>query len=330
MLLSTGNNLTEIILYYDVKLCRPAKSKKGFFSLELLPDNRLKNRAKAMVETVLLYIWKATLASLVQIGIFFVPGLVLTLAVNYASTLLQRRALATIGRGWYLGLFGWLGTIIHELGHALFCVIFRHKITHMKLFDPDPETGTLGYVQHTYEPSSIYQLAGNFFIGICPILLGTALIYLFLYLLLGLNPFRFVTNTALPGLNIYSWSTMAQLLQNLWSSLTVLVTGIFSRHNFSTWQLYVYIYLTFTIGSSIILSPSDIKGAFKGLSIILAAIFIINLATVWAGDFTSNIFTWTFSYFLIFYIAMLLVVLMDIVFYILLLPFSLVSNNTSG
>ena len=95
-----------------------------------------------MIETVLLYIWEATLASLIQIGIFFVPGLVLTLIVNYASTLLQQRALRTIGRGWYLGLFGWLGTIIHELGHALFCLIFRHKITEMKLFDPGPETGT--------------------------------------------------------------------------------------------------------------------------------------------------------------------------------------------
>jgi hypothetical protein len=282
-----------------------------------------------MIETVLLYIWEATLASLIQIGIFFVPGLVLTLIVNYASTLLQQRALRTIGRGWYLGLFGWLGTIIHELGHALFCLIFRHKITEMKLFDPDPETGTLGYVQHTYETSSLYQLAGNFFIGIGPILLGTALIYLFLYLLLGLNPFKFVINNGLTGSNIYSWSTLAQLLQNLWTSLTALVTGIFSRHNFSSWQLYVYIYLTFTLGSSIILSPSDFKGAFKGLSIILAAIFIFNLATVWAGDFTSKIFSGTFNYFSIFYVAMLLVLLMDIAVYILLLLIPHTSHNTT-
>jgi hypothetical protein len=275
-----------------------------------------------MVETLLLYICKATLASLVQIGIFLVPGLVLTLFVNYASTLLQRRALLTIGRGWYLGLFGWLGTIIHELGHALFCLIFRHKITEMKLFDPDPETGTLGYVQHTYETSSLYQLAGNFFIGIGPILLGTALIYLFLYLLLGLNPFRFVTNTGLPGLNIYSWGTLTQLLQNLWASLTSLVTGMFSGHAYSTWQLYVFLYLTFTIGSSVNLSPSDFKGAFKGLSIILLVIFVFNLVTVWAGDFTSNIYIVTLSYFLIFYIAMLLVLLMDITVFVLFLLLS--------
>jgi hypothetical protein len=236
--------------------------------------------------------------------------------------LLQRRALLTIGRGWYLGLFGWLGTIIHELGHAIFCLIFRHKITKMKLFDPDPETGTLGYVQHTYEPSSLYQMAGNFFIGIGPILLGSALIYLLLYFLLGLNPFSFVINTGLSGSNIYSWSTMAQLLQNLGTSLTTLVSGIFSLNNLSSWQLYVFIYLTFTIGSSINLSPSDFKGAFKGLGIILLVIFIFNLVTVWAGDFTSNIFRFTLSYSLIFYIAMLLVWLMDIAVFILFLPLS--------
>ena len=275
-----------------------------------------------MIEAVLSYIWKATLTSLIQIGIFFVPGLILTLVVNYISTLLQRRALLTIGRGWYLGLFGWLGTIIHELGHAIFCLIFRHKITKMKLFDPDPETGTLGYVQHTYESSSLYQMAGNFFIGIGPILLGSALIYLLLYFLLGLNPFSFVINTGLSGSNIYSWSTMAHLLQNLGTSLTTLVSGIFSLNNLSSWQLYVFIYLTFTIGSSINLSPSDFKGAFKGLGIILLVIFIFNLVTVWAGDFTSNIFRFTLSYSLIFYIAMLLVWLMDIAVFILFLPLS--------
>ena len=282
-----------------------------------------------MAESILLYIWKATLASLIQIGIFFVPGLVFTLVVNYVSTLLQRRALLTIGRGWYLGLFGWLGTIIHELGHALFCIIFRHKITEMKLFDPDPETGTLGYVQHTYETSSLYQLTGNFFIGIGPILLGTALLYLFLYLLLGLNPFRFVINTVLPASNIYSWGTIANLLQTLWSSSKTLVSGIFSLHNLASWQLYVFIYLTFTIGSSIILSPSDFKGAFKGLSIILPFIFIFNLATLWAGNFTSNIFSATLSYFLIFYIAMLLVFLMDIAVFVLFYPLSKLFHRNS-
>ena len=85
-----------------------------------------------MVESILSYLWAAILASLIQICIFLIPGLVLTLIMNYVSTFVQRRALLTIGKGWYLGLFGWLGTIIHELGHAVFCLIFRHKITTLK------------------------------------------------------------------------------------------------------------------------------------------------------------------------------------------------------
>jgi hypothetical protein len=282
-----------------------------------------------MVEAVLSYLWAAILASLTQIGIFLVPGLVLTLIMNYASTLMQRRALATIGKSWFLGLFGWLGTVVHELGHAFFCLIFRHKITAMKLFDPDPETGTLGYVEHTYDSSNIYQLAGNFFIGIGPILLGTALIYILLFLLLGLNPFNFVTNVDLAMPHIYSWGILTTTIQTFWSSSTGLISEIFSGNNLSTWQLYVFIYLAFAIGSSITLSPSDIKGTLKGLSVILILVFIFNLATVWAGDLTSNIFRGTISYFLVFYISMFLILLMDIfVSFVLLLPLSLMTRHS--
>jgi hypothetical protein len=249
--------------------------------------------------------------------------------MNYASTLMQRRALATIGKSWFLGLFGWLGTVIHELGHAFFCLIFRHKITAMKLFDPDPETGTLGYVEHTYDSSNIYQLAGNFFIGIGPILLGTALIYILLFLLLGLNPFNFVTNVDLAMPHIYSWGILTTTIQTFWSSSTGLISEIFSGNNLSTWQLYVFIYLAFAIGSSITLSPSDIKGTLKGLSVILILVFIFNLATVWAGDLTSNIFKGTISYFLVFYISMFLILLMDIfVSFVLLLPLSLMTRHS--
>ena len=52
-------------------------------------------------------------------------------------------------RGVYL--VAWLGTPLHELGHALFCLIFRHKIEDIKFFKPDKVNGTLGYVYHTLE-----------------------------------------------------------------------------------------------------------------------------------------------------------------------------------
>ena len=129
--------------------------------------------------------------------------------------------------------------------------------------------------------------------------------------------------------NIYSWNVLTQILQILWTSSTSLISEIFSGNNLSTWQLYVFIYLAFAIGSSITLSPSDIKGTLKGLSVILILVFIFNLATVWAGDLTSNIFKGTISYFLVFYISMFLILLMDIfVSFVLLLPLSLMTRHS--
>ena len=244
--------------------------------------------------------------------------------MNFEAGFVERRALGTMGRGWYLGLFGWLGTSVHELGHAVFCLIFRHKITRMKLFDPDPGTGTLGYVEHSYNPANIYQLAGNFFIGIGPILLGTAVIYLVSYFLLGLHPFQNTASLQITEIQLDSWNAIGQLLQNIGTSSLSFLGSIFSWDHFATWQLYVFIYLAFAIGSSITLSPPDIKSTLIGLSVILVLIFIFNLVTVWAGDLTANIFSRTSGYFIVFYAVMFFTLLMNIaVAGLILLPLSL-------
>jgi hypothetical protein len=284
-----------------------------------------------MFESVLSYTWTAIRASLLQIGIFFVPGLLLTLVMNLVSSVMQRRALLTMGKGWYLGLFGWLGTTVHELGHAVFCLIFRHKITAIKLFEPDPQTGTLGYVEHTYEPTSLYQQAGNFFIGIGPVLLGTSLIFVLMYFLLGINPFTFTASANITTTSIYSWEALGQLVQIFWNSSGNLLYQIFSTQNISTWQFYLFLYLAFAIGSFISLSPADLKGSFKGFGIIVILIFIFNLATVWAGDLTTNLFWGTFNYFMIFYVSMFLILLLVIFLSVLiLLPLSLLKKRSGS
>jgi hypothetical protein len=283
-----------------------------------------------MLGAISSYLLTATLASLLQIGVFLAPGLVLAFIMNYESGFVERRALLTMGKGWYLVLFGWLGTIVHELGHAVFCLIFGHKITAMKLFDPEPETGTLGYVEHSYNPANLYQSVGNFFIGISPILLGVAIIYLLSYFLLNINPFG-LSNNFSPQSNIYTWDAFMKIMQTVWSSSVHLLQDVFSWHNLSTWQLYAFTYLTFAIGSSIRLSPPDIKGALKGFVVILVLIFIFNLATVWAGDFASNIVIGPAGYFRVFYTAMFLILLLNIAVSILVLaPLSLLGARSKS
>jgi hypothetical protein len=283
-----------------------------------------------MVESVLSYLWLAFSATLIQILILLGPGFLLTLILHFETSFIQNRAVNSLGMGWYLGLFGWLGTIVHELGHALFCIIFGHKITDMKLFHPDPETGTLGYVKHFYNRANIYQLAGNFFIGIGPILLGTAVIFVLAYILLGLNSFSVGSNFSSTSFQINSWDTLKELLQSLWTSSGQLFTGIFSWQHITSWQLYVFIYLVFAIGSSITLSTPDIKAALGGFFVIAGLIFILNLATVWAGNFISNFAIGISGYYVLFYAIIFLLFLVNIVVaLVFFLPVSLLRSKPS-
>ena len=283
-----------------------------------------------MVELILSYLWQALSSTLFQILILLGPGLLLTLILNFETRFIENRAVNTLGRGWYLGLFGWLGTIVHELGHAIFCIIFGHKITDMKLFSPDPETGTLGYIKQSYNRTNIYQLVGNFFIGIGPILLGTAVVFILTYCLLGFNPLNTSSYFNLASSQLNSWDTFRDVFQSLWNSSGHLFLEIFSWQHLSSWQLYAFIYLVFAIGSSITLSPPDIKAALGGFAVIAILIFILNLATVWAGNFVSNIVIGIAGYYALFYTILFLIILVNIAVALLIfLPLSMVRSNHS-
>ena len=242
-----------------------------------------------MVESILAYLASALLATLAQIGIILLPIIILALIIHLEARFTESRAIQFMGRGWYLGLFGWLGTVIHELGHAVFCVLFRHQIRDIKLFKPDPETGTLGYVKHAYKKNSLYQQAGNFFIGIGPILFGLAVLGAVIYFLLGINPFNLGGNWSNASAAPVSWSTLSLLLQNLWHSASGLLAGIFSWQAFNGWRVYVFLYLVLAVGSSLALSLSDIKSSLKGFILILILLVVFNLATAWMSDFTYKL-----------------------------------------
>lgn len=71
--------------------------------------------------------------------------------------------------------FGLLGVPVHELSHAAFCLIFRMPITKIRLYSPNAESGTLGYVAFAYNPCSIGHAVGLLFQGVAP-LIGCSLI----------------------------------------------------------------------------------------------------------------------------------------------------------
>ena len=133
--------------------------------------------------TVLVFIKDLLLTTLSQIVSLFAGLFIFGLLIQFISQLTFKSLEKSFGsKGVYL--VAWLGTPIHELGHALFCVIFRHRIEEIRFFKPEPATGTLGYVYHKWNPKNPWHVLGNFFIGVGPMVLGCAVLFALFYFLI--------------------------------------------------------------------------------------------------------------------------------------------------
>ena len=190
--------------------------------------------------------------------LFLLFGILPWIAVAFIMQLLSnsiRKSLAKL-----LGIQGYIyltcpGVMVHEIGHALFCVIFRHKIVEMKLFSPEAD-GTLGYVNHSYNPRSIYQRIGNFFIGTGPIWFGIVV------------------------LCFVSWLLLPNEMQ---------ISSFLSMNFWGRWQSYVWLYFALTIASHITLSPPDLVGATDGGVAILATALLCFLLLGWSGEWEHSV-----------------------------------------
>lgn len=183
-------------------------------------------------------------------------------------------------------LTGWIGTPVHELGHAFFCLIFGHRINEIKLFSPNSDDGTLGYIRHSYNKKSIYQRIGFFFIGAGPILFGSIVLYGLLYAFLP--NYQEITGM-LPSVN-FTNSGITDWMKdtgNLFSAGMDFMIHVFKAENFIQLSFWIFLYLSFCISSHMQLSPPDLKSMFSGLITILLILLVINLLIMFLGyDFT--------------------------------------------
>ena len=167
---------------------------------------------------------------------------------------------------------GAIGTPVHELSHALFCVIFGHKIVEMKLFAPNALDGSLGHVSHSYRKKNLWHQLGNFFIGIAPILGGTGVLLLLLRLLLPATFSGISSALAYGGSSIVS-SSGSFSADALIHTVTEMLKALFLPENFKSWQWYVYMLLAVFILMHMEVSPSDIRSGFLGF-VFFALIFL--------------------------------------------------------
>jgi len=226
-------------------------------------------RAQIM-EHYLLEAFKLSLLEMISlVGLLIVIGLVLGLMERKANSYF----FSAFG---YTGILAtaWIGTPVHEMGHALMCLIFGHKIMDMRLLTINRSDGTLGYVTHSYNQRSVYQTVGNFFIGVAPIISGIGALFLSLYYLLP-NSFKVFAGYLEAG--VMTKSLDLTFFQGLVSASLVLIRSIFTLSNVLTPNFWIFLLIAMGVSSHMALSRADIKGATQGLVTLYTVLFSLTL-----------------------------------------------------
>lgn len=222
-----------------------------------------------MTSFLLTVLKMSVIEMLYLVGLLILVGLILGLFEKVSNDFMQR----ALGRKGIL-ITAWLGTPIHELGHAIMCIIFNHKITKVKLLNTKYENGVLGYVEHSYNPNSLYERIGNLFIGLGPIFSGTASLILGLYFLLP-HSFNIFKRYLVQGIN--NDKIDKNLVNSLMNAGGNLLKSIFTYSNLSNGGFWIFIIIAICVSSHIALSKADIKGAEDGILVMFVVIFIVNL-----------------------------------------------------
>ena len=171
---------------------------------------------------------------------------------------------------------GAVGTPIHELSHALMCIVFGHKIIEMKLYQPNSDDGTLGYVNHSFNPKNLYHQIGNFFIGVAPILCGSGVLLLLMYLLVPSIYSEVMSELQFIGLlstDFFDLSTYAGYFDLFWE----IISEIFDFTNSGNILWWIFIVLALMISSHMELSTADIKGGFKGFLFMAGVLLVADI-----------------------------------------------------
>ncbi|KRW83690.1 hypothetical protein [Marinobacter sp. P4B1] len=187
---------------------------------------------------LIIYLWFQEFLTLLTI----VAAPALTL---YAANELWYRACGLYGYKTEL-ITGCVGTPIHEISHAVAVKLFGMSIHDIALYQPDPQSRTLGYVVYAYQPGSVWHGLGRFVVGIAP-LIGGALVVTGLLWLGDLPLFGDYRQASDPVVGPF-WQWARDLLS--------------SADNFWTW---VFLALAVMVATHATPSGADLKGCASGL-----------------------------------------------------------------
>ncbi len=230
------------------------------------------------------YLINVSLTTLNQLLFLFGLLNVLVLLLSLSANLVARLSVRFWGRNLFLYGFCWLGTSVHELSHAFFALVFGHKITEIVLFEPNKDGTSLGHVNHTFNKKSIYNKTGNFFIGIGPVLSSGIVLFLATLLILNHNISQHQSFRISPEI-ITNFSLLKQDTIAIKNTFYSFYNIVFTKNSSTWWKVVIYIYILYSIGSSMTLSSSDIASSFSGFLWVIIFFLLFNMVTLWLGNF---------------------------------------------
>ena len=210
----------------------------------------------------------------IMIHLFYFIGTVFL--IGFAIYNLNRLFYRIIGPHiWICYLTGIIGTPVHELSHALACLIFGHKIQEMRLFQIDRKSGLLGYVNHSYNKKNLYQVVGNYFIGVAPILIGTLFLSLIMWWLLptAFDEFSaYLQDFSYLQQNGFSWKWLAYAWSVFLGYIRIIFLSISEGENW-----WIFMILALCISLHMNLSDLDIKGALRALPFLTVSFALLHI-----------------------------------------------------
>ncbi|MEA4965974.1 MAG: hypothetical protein VB055_09160 [Oscillospiraceae bacterium] len=223
------------------------------------------------MKTIFRFLGRTATAFLATVGVLAAFGLLIGLMEQRTQRLL-------------LSAFGWMGVVVtglvgtpvHELGHYLGCRIFGLRVTEMALFRPVAGRidGVLGYVGFTYDTGSVWQRLGCFFAGVAPLLFGTAVILLLVWLLTP-EVYRSASGAVSTALR-----KTRNPLRVAAAAAGGYLRGFGSLRGFGVVRGMLSLYLICSVSMHMSLSMADLQGASAGVLLILLACGLFSAVTM--------------------------------------------------
>ncbi|MBQ7319567.1 MAG: M50 family metallopeptidase [Clostridia bacterium] len=210
------------------------------------------------------------------VGVITACGLAIELCYRLCFLLLGRRGSRAL---WYATVP--LGAPVHELGHAVMCLLFCHKIEKIRLL---PTKAGNACVVHTYRKHNPYAAFGNLCISIGPLLSGLGVMFLAMYFIF---PRALTDYLGAVELLLADGATL-----QLGERIFAFVLGLMTEQSSPVWLRLIGAYVLFSMALHLRLSTADLYEMRTGIpGVLILAALGATVAVAWGTSVRAAMIT---------------------------------------